>query len=94
VFTHKISFVHLLPSGAAILFPTIEIPPDSFGSPEIFGFLDAKNMEPLDHCILLYDPATDIPQKGTIALCYLTKSGPDPVLSIETKVRWDKTAKD
>ena len=78
-----------------MLFPSIEIPPDNFGSPENFGFLDAKNSDPLDHCMLVYDPSTNIPQKGTIALCYLTKSGPDePVDSSIDTIRWDKMAKE
>jgi hypothetical protein len=72
---NKNSSVHL-PLGAAMLLPTIEIPPDAFGSPENFGFLDAKNNGLLGHCMLVYDPSTNVPQKGTIALCYLTKSGP------------------
>jgi hypothetical protein len=74
-----------------MLFPAIEIPPDSFGSPENFGILDAKKSDSLDHCMLVYDPSTNIPQKGIIALCYLTKSGPDePVESSTDTIRWDK----
>jgi len=93
---NKNSSVHL-PLGAAMLLPTIEIPPDAFGSPENFGFLNAKNNRDglLDHCMLIYEPSTNVPQKGTIALCYLTKSGPDePVNNPIDTIQWDEAARD
>jgi len=80
-----------------MLLPTIEIPPDAFGSPENVGFLDAKNNGLPDHCMLVYEPSTNVPQKfkGTIALCYLTKSGPDkPVNSPIDTIQWDEAVRD
>ena len=57
-----------------MIFPTIDFPPDSFGSPEQMGFLDSKNTGGDDHNIMLvYDPPTSIPQKGIILFSYLTK---------------------
>jgi len=65
-----------------MVFPTTELPPDSFGSSEHWrgGYLDSKNGGLVDHNMLIYDPPTSAPQKGTIVLSYLTKSGPDTPL--------------
>jgi hypothetical protein len=57
-----------------MVLPTVEVPPDSFGSPGDMGILKRKSVV---GNMLLYDPPTDIPQKGGIVLSYLTKSEPD-----------------
>ena len=51
-----------------MLFPTTDLPPDSFGTPENIGFLDSD--------MLVFEPPTRAPQKGTILLAYFTKTGP------------------
>lgn len=56
-------------SGSIMLLPTMEVPPDAFGSPDNWGFLDSD--------ILAFDPPTSAPQKGFIVLSYLKKLGPD-----------------
>jgi hypothetical protein len=55
-------------SGGIMLSPTIDLPPDSFGTEKI-GFLDSDK--------LVFDPPTQTLQEGSILLSYFTKSGPD-----------------
>lgn len=55
-----------------ILFPTIDLPPDTFGTSENIGFLDSK--------FLVFDPPAHTLQKGTILLSYFTKFGTDAPL--------------
>jgi hypothetical protein len=52
-------------SGSLIFVPTIDIPPDSFGTPETTGFLNSN--------MLIYDPPTSELQKGPVLLTYFTK---------------------
>lgn len=52
-----------------IVVPTIDIPPNRFGTPENRGFLEGE--------LLVYEPATSVPQRGMILLMYFTKTGPD-----------------
>jgi hypothetical protein len=68
------SFIHC--SGSILVLPTVDVPPDTFGNPENWGFLDSN--------ILVYDPATRDPQKGIIdiVLSYLTRLGPQWALTI------------
>jgi hypothetical protein len=63
-----------------ILFPTTDLPPNSFGTSENWGFLGGT--------MLLYEPPTLSPQKGTILLGYFTKKG-----SIEERVNQENAIK-
>jgi len=55
-----------------LLFPTQDIPPDTFGTTENIGLLDSNS--------LVFDPPAQTLQKGTILLSYFTKFGTDPPL--------------
>jgi len=57
-----------LPCGTMLLFPTTDLPPNSFGTLENGGFLGGN--------MLVYDPPTLAPQKVTLLMAYFTQTGP------------------
>jgi len=64
------------------IFPTTELPPDTFGTPENMGFLNSDK--------LVYDPPTRTPQEGIILMTYFTKLGPDVRLDNSQHIHLDK----
>ena len=62
-----------------MLFPTIDVPPDSFGTPETTGFLNSN--------MLKYEPPTNELQKNTILPTYLTKTGKDSPAEVHEGVK-------
>ena len=57
------------PAGATLVYPTTDLPPNSFGTREKPGYLDDAR--------LVWDPVpqTDEPQQGLVLLAYFTKVG-------------------
>jgi len=53
------------PAGTALVYPTADLPPNTFGTWDKLGYLDNET--------LVWDPQTQEPQQGMVLLAYFTK---------------------